>query len=700
MTSFSPRVEEYDDESCRDFLVHELGLEIPRFYRFNKGIHEVQKRIISRYGDENFGRAMAVFREMLEDADNAWGLGDDGDLWRSWRHDWRQQGLDLANPGTPHFPSMILPPMPRSRQAQVPLPSMSSPPDPESGVDIKHSRLHASTVTSPGSVEAIIAKRRWTTPATVVEAGENDPKLPPVTPARASESAAGPWTDAAATASLKKRKKLRKRVTALKMTAVRPRLPALCFDGAFDAPAVNVDQYSQTVNNNKNHQNSLISSAIGSSTTRISIQQIISVTIVNHSQHPPILKDHSAMATLTSAADFESHPALSMLGDFSPLDPAKYNPPAEDTAETSEQQLRYASLAQGNPFGDESPLRRSTRSRDHPRLERIERYNGDRGRKGMAQSQSEGQIAFLGGTESSSTVKSEDYARMVIHAEPTSPVRGRSTSPVKTLDPLSEEEGATHESQLPPRSRSPMKKMFGENGWLGRSVSLKELALEQQKKSGLRHWGGKIKQRVGGLDMTRLLPNPFTADESVPRSEPSLFPISLDPPTQAKLYSEIELMICVTANTYLMQQRKEGRMSVDSLLKVVEFWKGKGRPQVIEFQFDQATQRDLILYNLKTFRFHGQHANDKVAINSMMYNWKTMAKEMTVRTFCAPDAVVRKQMHDMHKVLELLGAPLTTFLAFQEIQVTALRTMRDEQRKRDEGNKTQYGIERTWQPSR
>ncbi len=176
------------------------------------------------------------------------------------------------------------------------------------------------------------------------------------------------------------------------------------------------------------------------------------------------------------------------------------------------------------------------------------------------------------------------------------------------------------------------------------------------------------------------------------------FPISLDPPAQAKLYSEVELMICATANKYLMTQRKQGRMSIESIAKITTFWASKGRPQVIEFQFDQSTQRDLILYNLKTFRFYGEHAENPVSLNSMMYNWKTVAKEMAVRTFCTPDSVIRKHLHDTYQILEMLGAPLVTFLAFQEIQVKALKIMREEQRKRDEAEMVQYGVERVWNP--
>ncbi len=66
-----------------------------------------------------------------------------------------------------------------------------------------------------------------------------------------------------------------------------------------------------------------------------------------------------------------------------------------------------------------------------------------------------------------------------------------------------------------------------------------------------------------------------------------------------------------------------------------------------------------------------------------------MAKEMSVRTFCTPDSVIRKHMHDAHKVLELLGAGLSTFLFLQELQVEALKDIAEAQKKRVEREKKQ-----------
>lgn len=46
------------------------------------------------------------------------------------------------------------------------------------------------------------------------------------------------------------------------------------------------------------------------------------------------------------------------------------------------------------------------------------------------------------------------------------------------------------------RSRSPAKQLFGEQGWLGRSTSMRELPSEEYRKTGIKYWGGKLKQRI------------------------------------------------------------------------------------------------------------------------------------------------------------------------------------------------------------
>lgn len=148
----------------------------------------------------------------------------------------------------------------------------------------------------------------------------------------------------------------------------------------------------------------------------------------------------------------------------------------------------------------------------------------------------------------------------------------------------------------------------------------------------------------------------------------STFPVSLNPAQQADVYSDVELLICNAANTFLMHQYQNCRMSVDSLKKVTDFWRGKGRPQVMEFHYDQSTQRDLIVANQKNFRFFGPNANDPLRVNAMLYAWKNDAREMSIRTFCYPDSLIRNHIRDSFMILDFLGGHPAQYLTLYEVR--------------------------------
>lgn len=152
--------------------------------------------------------------------------------------------------------------------------------------------------------------------------------------------------------------------------------------------------------------------------------------------------------------------------------------------------------------------------------------------------------------------------------------------------------------------------------------------------------------------------------------------ISLTPPEQAKVYMELELMLVLTANKFLMSQFSQGRIDVDSIKKTVDLWKSKGRPLVIEFMYDQGTQRELVVANQHNFRFHGPTAGSQVRISSMLYNWKQVASLMSIRTFCSADSVLMKLLFDIEQVLELLGAGEPLMLRLQQIRSTANQNIR------------------------
>ncbi|KAK4692393.1 hypothetical protein P7C71_g4802, partial [Lecanoromycetidae sp. Uapishka_2] len=417
------------------------------------------------------------------------------------------------------------------------------------------------------------------------------------------------------------------------------------------------------------------------------------------------------------------------------LDPIKFSPPdsshAHETAGMTDLAASYPKIATKNPFCDERYTRfgdfyETEASTDSTNImDRPPKPPPKPGHKSpyMSHSQSESHIDFRSNDAMAHKIRvgkmfaprgdhqrsSEDTDNTAVSSVFS---RGRSISrtpsPAKVLEDIKEVCSPTSPPNPAPRkrSRSPMKKLFGEMGRLGKSMSMKDLPSQEYRKKGFKHWGGKVKERVENLtdDVSKLIPASVSLHSSPSKSSPSKTPpkskfhVSLTPPMQAKLYADIELMICATANHYLNIQKDAGRMSVESVAKVMQFWVSKNRPQVIEFQFDQATQRDLILYNLKSFRFYGPNADNIVSMNSMMQSWKSLAREMAVRTFCTPDSVIRKHMHDSYKILEMLGAPLVTFLAFQEIQIKALKVMRDEQQRKDKEEAIEFGVEKKWEP--
>lgn len=85
----------FDEESCRYFL-REMGQRIVQFYPFSVGMEEVFTQMVNCYGFDGIADAMSVLQELLEDASAADGTGDDGDIWRSWRHSWRHRNVSLA----------------------------------------------------------------------------------------------------------------------------------------------------------------------------------------------------------------------------------------------------------------------------------------------------------------------------------------------------------------------------------------------------------------------------------------------------------------------------------------------------------------------------------------------------------------------------------------------------------------------------
>ena len=55
-------------------------------------------------------------------------------------------------------------------------------------------------------------------------------------------------------------------------------------------------------------------------------------------------------------------------------------------------------------------------------------------------------------------------------------------------------------------------------------------------------------------------------------------------------------------------------------------------------------------------------------------------------------------MHDTYRILELLGAATSTFIAFNQTQVRALKDMKEQQLRRADMESREIGVEKPWYP--
>ena len=222
------------------------------------------------------------------------------------------------------------------------------------------------------------------------------------------------------------------------------------------------------------------------------------------------------------------------------LDPVKYCPPSPNLIAripvmantfvsrspsklnntlTLNRHISYTSVANSNPFRDD----RNTRLGDFYDVSERPKTPAKDGKhqptyrhNGMSHSLSEGNVDFRClGTQRPPEfhhlrlASNEIPIRLseeIVVSPPLSPSRGRSgprtPSPFKLEDIKEDLSPEEHPKNPPKRSRSPVKQLFGHNGWLRKSTSMKELPSEEYRKAGnsaFKHWGGKIKQRVEHL---------------------------------------------------------------------------------------------------------------------------------------------------------------------------------------------------------
>jgi hypothetical protein len=82
----------FDEEQCRSF-VRDLGEQIVGQTEWNEGMQEVYYRLLKEYSFLGISDALSVLQDLLEGDNNASGFGDDSDIWRPWRYNWKHRNV-------------------------------------------------------------------------------------------------------------------------------------------------------------------------------------------------------------------------------------------------------------------------------------------------------------------------------------------------------------------------------------------------------------------------------------------------------------------------------------------------------------------------------------------------------------------------------------------------------------------------------
>ena len=181
---------------------------------------------------------------------------------------------------------------------------------------------------------------------------------------------------------------------------------------------------------------------------------------------------------------------------------------------------------------------------------------------------------------------------------------------------------------------------------------------------------------------------------SATRPKITTFPISVGFGDQMRLFGEIELMLTTVVNDFLIKEKEDGRMSIKSVEDVSRVWRQHNRPQVLEFRYDLGTQLQLVQANKQVFQFRGDGARDGLGVSAMLNGWRSVVRELGIRTFCTPDSDVRKFINDGYRMLELLGAKIDHFMLLQQWHKRVLERMKQAEKAERERARAVFGVTR------
>ncbi|KAJ8610955.1 hypothetical protein MRB53_038259 [Persea americana] len=143
--------------------------------------------------------------------------------------------------------------------------------------------------------------------------------------------------------------------------------------------------------------------------------------------------------------------------------------------------------------------------------------------------------------------------------------------------------------------------------------------------------------------------------------------ISFPAYVQGELYMQLELLLVIEGNRFLTREYLAGRLNATCVQLIDHAWRQNARPSVTDFRYDIATQQALAVQSMNTLQFGGAYQLGS-KMRSSIAAWEVLATELSIRTFCMPDIVIKRHLQDAEQVLELLDAPADSMRAFQEMK--------------------------------
>ncbi|KAK4935743.1 hypothetical protein LTR10_023243 [Elasticomyces elasticus] len=157
--------------------------------------------------------------------------------------------------------------------------------------------------------------------------------------------------------------------------------------------------------------------------------------------------------------------------------------------------------------------------------------------------------------------------------------------------------------------------------------------------------------------------------------------ISFDPPLQARIFSELGIMLATATNKWLVRQANAGRLDVLLVTRAMIAHEDKYQNPVFEFWVDLETQLQIVTENYETVLFATAFEKSASSIQLQVFtNWPFLVRNITSANYQHPDSIVLGAVQEIKTILQMLNAPVAILEAWHVLHCKVHQAMDDNQR--------------------